>query len=62
MVYGEGMFHCYPAMAPLFPEATQALVLFCKDEAASLFGESKREISFTLFKVINDIVKAGLFI
>jgi len=22
---GEGMFHCYPACAPLFPEATQAL-------------------------------------
>ncbi len=22
---GEGMFHCYPAMAPLFPEATKAL-------------------------------------
>lgn len=22
---GEGMFHCYPAMAPLFPEATMAL-------------------------------------
>ena len=22
---GEGMFHCYPAMAPLFPEAAKAL-------------------------------------
>lgn len=22
---GEGMFHCYPACAPLFPEATQAM-------------------------------------
>jgi monoterpene epsilon-lactone hydrolase len=22
---GEGLFHCYPAMAPLFPEANQAL-------------------------------------
>lgn len=26
---GEGMFHCYPAMAPLFPEATQAMIEIC---------------------------------
>lgn len=26
---GEGMFHCYPAMAPLFPEATHALDEIC---------------------------------
>lgn len=26
---GEGMFHCYPAMAPLFPEATQAMNEIC---------------------------------
>ena len=26
---GEGMFHCYPAMAPLFPEATQAFEEIC---------------------------------
>ncbi len=26
---GEGMFHCYPLMAPLFPEATQALDEIC---------------------------------
>lgn len=26
---GEGMFHCYPATAPLFPEATQAFELIC---------------------------------
>ena len=26
---GEGLFHCYPAMAPLFPEATQALEEIC---------------------------------
>ncbi|MGM0652172.1 MAG: alpha/beta hydrolase [Bacillota bacterium] len=26
---GEGMFHCYPAMAPLFPEATEALADIC---------------------------------
>lgn len=26
---GEGMFHCYPAMAPLFPEATQAMKEIC---------------------------------
>ena len=26
---GEGMFHCYPAMAPLFPEAIQALEEIC---------------------------------
>jgi acetyl esterase/lipase len=26
---GEGMFHCYPACAPLFPEATQAMAEAC---------------------------------
>ncbi len=26
---GAGMFHCYPAMAPLFPEAAQALAEIC---------------------------------
>ena len=26
---GEGMFHCYPVMAPLFPEATQAMDEIC---------------------------------
>lgn len=26
---GEGMFHCYPAMAPLFPEAAQAMKEIC---------------------------------
>ncbi|RYD06542.1 hypothetical protein N752_04230 [Desulforamulus aquiferis] len=26
---GEGMFHCYPAMAPFFPEATKALQEIC---------------------------------
>ncbi|SMC48886.1 alpha/beta hydrolase [Sporomusa malonica] len=26
---GEGMFHCYPATAPLFPEATQAMHEIC---------------------------------
>jgi monoterpene epsilon-lactone hydrolase len=26
---GEGMVHCYPLMAPLFPEATQALEEIC---------------------------------
>ncbi len=26
---GEGMFHCYPATAPLFPEATQAMNEIC---------------------------------
>ena len=26
---GEGLFHCYPATAPLFPEATQALKEIC---------------------------------
>lgn len=26
---GEGMFHCYPATAPLFPEATQAFDEIC---------------------------------
>lgn len=29
LVVGEGMFHCYPAMAPLFPEATQAMTNIC---------------------------------
>jgi epsilon-lactone hydrolase len=26
---GEGLFHCYPACAPLFPEATQAMEEIC---------------------------------
>lgn len=26
---GEGLFHCYPACAPLFPEATQAMNEIC---------------------------------
>ncbi len=26
---GQGMFHCYPACAPLFPEATQAMQEIC---------------------------------
>lgn len=26
---GKGMFHCYPAIAPLFPEATQAMDEIC---------------------------------
>lgn len=26
---GEGLFHCYPAMAPLFPEAVEALEEIC---------------------------------
>ena len=26
---GEGLFHCYPAMAPLFPEARQAMADIC---------------------------------
>lgn len=26
---GKGMFHCYPAMAPLFPEAAQAMNEIC---------------------------------
>jgi len=30
---GEGLFHCYPACAPLFPEARQAM------EEISLFVE-----------------------
>jgi len=27
---GEGLFHCYPACAPLFPEATEALNRICE--------------------------------
>ncbi|MGE5403962.1 MAG: alpha/beta hydrolase [Candidatus Saccharibacteria bacterium] len=27
---GEGLFHCYPAMAPMFPEATQAMQEICQ--------------------------------
>lgn len=27
---GKGMFHCYPACAPLFPEATQAMEKICE--------------------------------
>ena len=26
---GEGLFHCYPAVAPLFPEARQAMEEIC---------------------------------
>ena len=26
---GEGLFHCYPACAPMFPEATQAMAEIC---------------------------------
>ncbi|MGE5422538.1 MAG: alpha/beta hydrolase [Ignavibacteriales bacterium] len=26
---GKGLFHCYPAMAPLFPEATEAMAEIC---------------------------------
>jgi acetyl esterase/lipase len=26
---GAGLFHCYPACAPLFPEATQAVAEIC---------------------------------
>jgi len=26
---GEGLFHCYPAVAPLFPEAKQAMNDIC---------------------------------
>lgn len=34
---GEGMFHCYPAMAPLFPEATQAMDEICNFIKTHLF-------------------------
>lgn len=27
---GEGLFHCYPAMAPMFPEATKAMKEICE--------------------------------
>jgi acetyl esterase/lipase len=26
---GEGLFHCYPVCAPIFPEATQAMNEIC---------------------------------
>jgi acetyl esterase/lipase len=26
---GEGLFHCFPVCAPLFPEATQAMDQIC---------------------------------
>ena len=26
---GEGLFHCYPACAPLFPEAKEAMKQIC---------------------------------
>ncbi len=29
LTIGEGLFHCYPAVAPLFPEATQAMDEIC---------------------------------
>jgi len=30
LTVGEGLFHCYPACAPMFPEATQALAEICQ--------------------------------
>jgi len=30
LVIGEGLFHCYPATAPMFPEATAALEDICR--------------------------------
>lgn len=29
LTIGDGLFHCYPACAPLFPEATQAMTEIC---------------------------------
>lgn len=29
LTVGEGLFHCYPAVAPLIPEATQAMAEIC---------------------------------
>lgn len=29
LIVGEGLFHCYPVMAPLFPEATRAMNDLC---------------------------------
>lgn len=30
LIVGEGLFHCYPVMAPLFPEATAAMTQICE--------------------------------
>lgn len=30
LIIGEGLFHCYPACAPLFPEAKQAMKEICE--------------------------------
>jgi monoterpene epsilon-lactone hydrolase len=38
---GERMFHCYPLMAPLFPEATQALEEICTFIKAHVAEELK---------------------
>lgn len=29
LVVGEGLFHCYPICAPIFPEATEAMAELC---------------------------------
>ncbi len=38
LLVGEGMVHCYPLMAPLFPEATKALNEICAFIRACLLG------------------------
>jgi epsilon-lactone hydrolase len=29
LIVGDGLFHCYPVLAPLFPEATAAMTHIC---------------------------------
>lgn len=39
---GEGMFHCFPVCAPLFPEATQAIEEICEFIRMHLMNEDLR--------------------
>jgi monoterpene epsilon-lactone hydrolase len=41
---GEGMFHCYPVCAPLFPEATQAMEEICSFIQSSI-GKQNQSVS-----------------
>ncbi|MBL8025076.1 MAG: alpha/beta hydrolase [Fibrobacteres bacterium] len=38
---GEGLFHCYPACAPLFPEASKAMIEICEFIKAKCSGTSQ---------------------
>ncbi len=41
---GEGMVHCYPLFAPLFPEATQAMAVICDFIKTQNYSEQSKEM------------------